>query len=229
MVNSEDEGRIDYFDGDRNMLRTEHSGYDGDGDDVAAGDNTGDLAEEVIIANDEGGRIDSVDVATDKVHSTDSAYDSDDRLGAGDVTGDGKADVVIANTENNRVDVINFFGRGGNFASAYDSDDRFAVGTFGSGDIDGDGIPDRVELLGIRDGEGEVRFDLRPGRQPVPQGRRGRGRPHDRDRAEPGRAGQRRQDVRRRDRGQAGRQLPVRQRRARPTGMNLIIDQTDPS
>ena len=69
---------------------------------------------------------------------------------------------MIANTENNRVDVINFFGDGRELRpSAYDSDDRFAVGTFGSGDIDADGIPDRVELLGIRDDKGNLLFDLK--------------------------------------------------------------------
>ena len=131
VVNSEDEGRIDIFDADENLLQRLHSGFDGDGDDVAAGDDTGDLVDEVIVANDEEGRIDSHDLATGKVHVTDSAYDSDDKMDVGDVSGDGFAEVVIANTENNRVDVINFFGTTSNFASAYDSDDRFSVGVFG--------------------------------------------------------------------------------------------------
>ncbi len=161
IVNSEDEGRIDVFDINRNLLQVRHSGFDGSGDDVAVGDVTGDLAEEVIVANDEEGRLDSVDFATGKVHNAESAYDTDDRLGAGDVTGDGRADIVVANTENNRVDVINFFGGGGNFGSSYDSDDRFAVGSFGSGDLDSDGMPDRVELLGIRDDKGDLLFDLK--------------------------------------------------------------------
>ena len=161
IVNSEDEGRIDVFDINRNLLQVRHSGFDGSGDDVAVGDVTGDLAEEVIVANDEEGRLDSVDFATGKVHNAESAYDTDDRLGAGDVTGDGRADIVVANTENNRVDVINFFGDGGNFGSSYDSDDRFAVGSFGSGDLDSDGMPDRVELLGIRDDKGNLLFDLK--------------------------------------------------------------------
>ena len=161
LVNSEDEGRIDIYDAERNLLATQHSGYDGDGDDVAAGDDTGDLVDEVIVANDEGGRIDSHDFATSKVHSTDSAYDSDDKMDVGDVTGDGLADVVVANTENGRVDVINFFGAGGNFGSAYDSDDRFSVGVFGAGDVDGDSIPDRVELHGIRGAQGQMLLNLK--------------------------------------------------------------------
>ena len=56
IVNSEDEGRIDVFDINRNLLQVRHSGFDGSGDDVAVGDVTGDLAEEVIVANDEEGR-----------------------------------------------------------------------------------------------------------------------------------------------------------------------------
>ena len=77
------------------------------------------------------------------------------------MTGDGIAEVVIANTESNRIDVINYHGAGGNMPSAYDDDDRFAVGTFGSGDLDGDSIPDRVELLGVRDDKGELLIDLK--------------------------------------------------------------------
>jgi DNA-binding beta-propeller fold protein YncE len=161
LVNSEDEGRVDVYDTDRNLLARQHGGYDGDGDDVAAGDDTGDLVDEVIVANDEGGRIDSHDFAAGKVHSTDSAYDSDDKMDVGDVTGDGLADVVVANTEDNRVDVINFFGPGGSFGSAYDSDDRFSVGVFGSGDTDGDSIPDRVELHGIRNAQGDLLLNLK--------------------------------------------------------------------
>ena len=161
VVNNEEEGKVVVFDLDRNRLRTAHTGFDGGSDDVAVGDDTGDLADEVVVANDEQNRIESVDFATDKVHSTGSAYDSDDNLGVGDVTGDGRAEVLIANTEDNRVDVINFFGPGGTFGSAYDSDDEFVVGTFGSGDLDGDRIPDRVELLGMRDGEGDLVFNLK--------------------------------------------------------------------
>lgn len=161
IVSDEDEGRIDVFDVDGNLLRRAHSGFDGGSDDVAAGDNTGDLVDEVVIANDEGGRIESVDFATGKTHTMTTGYDDDDDLGTGDVTGDGRAEILIANTEAGRVDVIDFFGdQGGTFTSAYDGDDEFAVGTFGSGDIDADAIPDRVELLGMRDAEGALVFDL---------------------------------------------------------------------
>jgi hypothetical protein len=161
VVSDEDEGRIDIYSYEGELLRTAHSGYDGDGDDVAAGDDTGDGIDEVIVANDEKGRIDSVDFATGKTHNFDSAYDSDDKLGVGDATGDGIDEVVVANTESNRIDVTNFFGKGGNFSSAYDSDDRFAVGKFGAGDTDLDGIPDRTELIGVRDGAGNVVYDLK--------------------------------------------------------------------
>jgi len=161
VVSDEDDGRIDVYSNTGQLLRTEHSGFDDSGDDVAAGDDTGDGIDEVIVANDEGGRIDSVDFATSKVLNFDSAYDSDDRLAVGDMTGDGIDEVVVANTESNRIDVTNFFGKGGNFPSAYDDDDRFAVGKFGAGDIDSDGIPDRTELLGLRDGAGKLTFDLK--------------------------------------------------------------------
>src|SRR4051794_19769358 len=161
VVSDEDDGRIDVYSYAGQLLRTAHSGYDGDGDDVAAGDDTGDGIDEVIVANDEEGRIDSVDFAAGKTHNFDSAYDSDDKLGVGDATGDGIDEVVVANTESNRIDVTNFFGTGGNFPSAYDSDDRFAVGKFGTGDIDLDGIPDRTELIGVRDGAGKMVYDLK--------------------------------------------------------------------
>ena len=128
---------------------------------MAAGDVTGDFAEDVVVANDEEGRIDRVQIVNNTADDRDSAYDDDDRLGVGDMTGDGIAEVVIANTESNRIDVINYHGAGGNMPSAYDGDDRFAVGTFGSGDLDGDSIPDRVELLGVRDDKGKLLIDLR--------------------------------------------------------------------
>ena len=160
IISNEDEGRIDIFNGDAEHLVTRHSAYDGDGDDVAAGDVTGDFAEDVVVANDEEGRIDRVQIVSNTADDRDTAYDDDDRLGVGDMTGDGIAEVVIANTESNRIDVINYHGAGGNMPSAYDGNDRFAVGTFGSGDLDGDSIPDRVELLGVRDDKGELLIDL---------------------------------------------------------------------
>ncbi len=159
IVNSEDDGRVDAFQPDGHILATIHTGFDGNSDDVASGNVMGDDHDEVVVANDEdSSRIESHDVSGhNQADMHDTGYDSDDRIGVGPVNGTGTDEVVVANTEQSgRLDIIDFEGGVTQRDSGFDSDDRFAVGTFGGGDIDGDGIPDRVELDGIRDDDGKL-------------------------------------------------------------------------
>lgn len=158
IVNNEDDGRVDAFEVDRDLVATTHTGYDGNSEDVAAGDTMGDAHDEIVVANDEGGRVESHDLAgSDQSDIADTAFDSNDEFGVGPVNGTGTDEVVIANTEDSgRLDIIDFEGGITQRDSGYDADDRFAVGTAGEGDLDSDGIPDRVELDGIRDAEGTI-------------------------------------------------------------------------
>lgn len=149
---------------------------DGAPDEVIGADD-GSGYEEIIIANanandgDEGnGRIDIYDATGTPVPGSgfDTNYDDsdgEDKIAIGDVIGGGYEEIVVANTEGNRIDIHELQLPGVNitsFGSAYDSDDGLAVGTGrGGGDLDGDDIPDRVELSGIRNAAGEVVMDLR--------------------------------------------------------------------
>ncbi len=159
IVNSEDNGRVDAFEADGDRVATTHTGFDGNSDDVASGDVMGDAHDDIVVANDEdNSRIESHDVTGDEVANlNDTAYDSDDRIGVGAVNGTGTDEIVIANTEESgRLDIVDFEGEITQLDSGYDGDDRFAIGTFGGGDLDGDGIPDQVELDGVRDADGNL-------------------------------------------------------------------------
>lgn len=162
IANDEDGGRVDALTEFGSLVEQEHTGFDG-GDAVAVGEVTGDAFADIVVANaDDGGDVEIHDLANDLVHHLESAYDSDDKLAVGDVTGSGTAEIVVANTEEKgRVDVHDLTGPGSTtIDSGYDGDDRFAVGTFGNGNIDGDEIPDRVELSGIRNHRGGLVLDI---------------------------------------------------------------------
>ncbi len=159
IVNSEDEGRVDALEADGDRVATIRTGFDGNSDDVAAGNVMGDAHDDVVVANDEdGNRIESHDVTGDEVANlNNTAYDSDDRIGVGAVNATGTDEIVIANTEQSgRLDIIDFEVGTTEQDSGYDGDDRFAIGTVGGGDIDADGIPDQIELDGIRDADGDL-------------------------------------------------------------------------
>lgn len=140
--------------------------------------------DEILIANandgDTGnGRIDVFDVSGESVRELpgsgfDTAYDDTDGrdlISLGDVTGDGLDDVVVANSEGNgRIDVHELHAEDGLInptsfdlgGGLYDPGDGFIVGDAGQSieDVDGDDIPDDVELNGIRDSNGELVLDL---------------------------------------------------------------------
>jgi YVTN family beta-propeller protein len=165
IANGSDGGRIDVHDLAEDTLTSFDSNYDdgGDGNDqFAAGDVTGDGIDDVLVANSEdGGRIDVHDLAHDTTTSFDSAWDTDDEFAVGDATGGRAEDIVIANTEQSgRIDILDEKGNGiggiDGDQTAYEDGDELAVGAFGGGDLDADGIPDRVELNGIVDEDGDV-------------------------------------------------------------------------
>lgn len=152
IVNDEDAGQIDAFDAGGTRVRQIHTNYQG-GDGAAVGEVTGDLVGDIVVANaNAGGRLDIHDAATGGiVRTASSAFDSDDKVAVGNVNGFGTDEIVVANTEDSgRLDVHDLTANQvRNLDSGYDGDDRFAVSGFGDGDLDGDRIPDRVELAGI--------------------------------------------------------------------------------
>jgi YVTN family beta-propeller protein len=158
-------GRIDVHDLAEDKETDFDSNYDdgGDGNDqFAAGDVTGDGIDDVLVANtEEDGRIDVHDLALDTTTDFDSAWDSDDEFAVGDATGGRAEDIVVANTEGDgRIDILDRKGAGldeiDGSLSAYNDGDELTVGAFGGGDLDADGLPDRVELGGIIGKDGEV-------------------------------------------------------------------------
>jgi DNA-binding beta-propeller fold protein YncE len=158
IVNSEALGRVDVYNAKGVQVDTVTTGFDGNSDDVATGNTRGDPHDEVVVARDEFNAVTSFDVAgDDQATLSNTGYDSDDRIDVGPVNVTGTDEIVIANTEQSgRLDIFDFEGDNTTRDSGYDGDDRFAVGTFGSGDLDNDGIPDRVELGGIRGADGDI-------------------------------------------------------------------------
>jgi len=178
VVADQENGAITITDTEGDLVSSFDSAYDG-GDEVdglAVGDVTGDGRAEVIVANaGEEGRIDILHAQDGEDHDPgagvatvdETGFDDDeaDKLAAGDVDADGLDEVLIANAgEDGRIDVLHA-GPGDDdvdtrFNSNFDnnavntSEDDFAVGQFGSGDLDADGIPDRVELTGLNDEDG---------------------------------------------------------------------------
>ena len=87
------------------------------------------------------------------------------QLAMGDVDGDGADEVVVMNPPAFGItpDVEVYRASGAlvtTLAVPRTIDDTVAVGQFGDGDIDGDSIPDRVELNGIRRPDGTMSMDL---------------------------------------------------------------------
>lgn len=140
----------------------------------AVGDVDDDGRAEVLVANfGEGGRIDVLDPATPGkpkrgfgVADTTFNNTGENQFKVADVDGDGRAEALIANAdEGGRIDVLDPDAGGpktgfGVLQTGFDDDDIFAVSNFGTGDLDGDGIPDRVERRGIVDENGSVVLDL---------------------------------------------------------------------
>jgi len=111
---SGENGRVDVLDLFGFTISSFGTAYDDEGDTIAVGDITGDGAEDIVIANDEGGgRMDVVDLFGATIASFgNTGYDGDDTVDVGDITGDGRAEIVVANTEGGgRVDV--YGGTGG--------------------------------------------------------------------------------------------------------------------
>lgn len=122
---SSENGRIDVLNLDGFTISSFDSAYDASGDKLAVGDITGDGAEDIVVANNEGGgRMDVLDLFGHVIASFgNTGYDADDSVAVGDVTGDGRAEIVVVNTEGgSRVDV--YGGTGGllnRFASGVSS------------------------------------------------------------------------------------------------------------
>ncbi len=145
----------------------------GDSPEMAVGDVDGDGRVEVFVANsDFGGRVDVLDPDTGQpkpgfgIGDTTMNNTGDNQFKVADVDGDSRVEALVANAdENGRIDIFDP-DTGvpkpglGVVETGFDTDDVFAVSNFGNGDLDGDGIPDRVELRGIRDANGNVVLDF---------------------------------------------------------------------
>lgn len=188
VANADDGGRIDVYDIVRHddgtvgaeLLKSFDSSYDdlsfGESRDdmLMVGNVAGDGRDEIIVANandgDSGnGRIDIYDATGSDVvqpegSGFDTAFDSEDKIAVGDVVLGGHEELVITNeADSGRADVheLNLPQvTSSSFDTAYDQDDTLAVGDPVVSDIDADGLPDQVELSGIRGGNGEIALDL---------------------------------------------------------------------
>jgi len=174
-------GRIDVLDPDTGDVKPGFGIIDTTFNDdaeseFAVGDVDGDTRVEVLVANFSGGRIDVLDPDTGDVKPgfgiIDTTFNNsgENQFKVADVDGDGKAEALVANGGGNRNDIgrIDIFDTDqgetapglGVADSGFGADDIFAVSTFTGGDLDGDDIPDRVELFGIRNTDGNVVMDL---------------------------------------------------------------------
>ena len=156
IVNSEDDGRIDVFDVDRNLLRTAHSGLRRRRR-RRRGRRRHRRPRRRGHRRQRRGGAASTPSTSPPARSTsrDSAYDSDDKLGAGDVTGDGARrgrDRQHRERPRRRHQLLRRRRQLRLAPTTATTASRSAPSA--SGDIDGDSIPDRVELLGIRDAQG---------------------------------------------------------------------------
>lgn len=145
--------QVDLFRPDSgSLIRSFNASFSG-GDAVAMGDLTKDGAEEVVVANTNGGHITVQDAFGHVISSFDSAYDgSGDKIAVGDVSGDGAAEIVVANDEGGRIDVLDLFGDViSSFDSAYDGDDQVAVG-----EVTGDSFGEII----VANTEGGGRMDV---------------------------------------------------------------------
>ncbi len=133
----------------------------GAGDGLALGDVAGDAKDEILLADAGTDQVRVLDSAGAQIAMFPVAYSSPSGFAAGDVDGDGVDEIVVVN-EN--TDTVIAYGALGSLVSSFGADMsvnyRMAVGTFGDGDLDGDGIPDRVERLGLRRSDGTTALDL---------------------------------------------------------------------
>jgi YVTN family beta-propeller protein len=181
VADQEQDGRVDVYDAVTGLpvpgMGVPDTTFDFDfHNQLAVGDVTGDGKDEVLVADQrQGGQVNVYNGITgQRVTFFDTAFndDLDNQLAVGDVDGDGRDEVLIINDSDNddndgHVDVLD--ARTGQQAGNLvvhdtrfenDSHNQLAVGMFGNADLDADGIPDSVELHGIRDNSGNVILNL---------------------------------------------------------------------
>lgn len=135
------------------------------------GDVDGDGTAEVLIADaDEDGRIHVLSPRKDDPVDADGVHDStfedtdENQFKVADVDGDGRVEALVANAEDDgRVDVLDPLHDevlDGIPTTNFGSASLFWPTRFELGDLDGDDIPDRVEIHGIREADGTVALDL---------------------------------------------------------------------
>ena len=153
---------------------------DDDGTEFAVGDVDADGDAEVLIANAHPEDLGRIDVLSPRpgeslgdfgVANTTFEDTSENQFKVADVDGDGRVEALVANAEHSgRIDVLDLRTHGpkdgfGVSTTAFGDTGMLAVSRFdpagqGSGDLDGDRIPDDVERFGITDDDGDVVLDL---------------------------------------------------------------------
>lgn len=151
------------FEDDR---KTEFAVGDVDGDGKAevfvadADDDSGGHGRIYVISPRQGDPVDDPGVSDSTFEDTD-----ENQFKVADVDGDGRVEALVANAEGDqgRIDVLDPRADAvlpGLPTTSFGTDALFAVSRFDLGDLDGDDIPDRVELHGIRKADGGVQLDL---------------------------------------------------------------------
>lgn len=181
VADKSDNGRVRVYDATTHNespgLGVGNTRFDKDGhNQLAAGDVNGDGRDEVIIADQStGGEVIFYDAVSGGraagLTAVDTTFDADldNQMVVGDVDGNWREEILVAEDSNEgRIRVYDATIGGeapglGVVDTRFedDSHNQMVVGRFGRGDFDGDGIPDRVELGGIRDAAGAVVMNLR--------------------------------------------------------------------